>query len=74
MLGLCYYELGNYEQANGIFQHMLKENPLNVNLLLNSANCYEKLGKTDEALKVLDKITETFPECEEAQEMIRRIS
>ena len=53
---------------------MLKENPLNINLLLNSANCYEKLGKTDEALKVLDKITETFPECEEAQEMIRRIS
>lgn len=74
MLGLCYYELKNYEQANGIFQHMLKENPLNINLLLNSANCYEKLGKTDEALKVLDKITETFPECEEAQEMIRRIS
>ena len=74
MLGLCYFELENYEQANGIFKHMLKSNPLNVNLLLNSAHCYEKLGKNDEALKVLDKITETFPECEEAQEMIRALS
>ncbi len=74
MLGLCYYELGDYEQANGIFKHMLEKNPLNVNLLLNSAHCYEKLGKKDKALEVLDKIVDTFPECEEAQEMIRKIS
>lgn len=74
MLGLCYYELGDYEQANGIFKHMLEKNPLNINLLLNSAHCYEKLGKKDEALAVLDKIVDTFPECEEAQEMIREIS
>lgn len=74
MLGLCYFELGNYEQANGIFKHMLEKNPLNVNLLLNSAKCYEKLGNTDEALKVLDKVVDSFPECEEAQEMIRKIS
>lgn len=74
MLGMCYFELGDYEQANGIFMHLLKENPLNVNLLLCSAKCYEKLGKQDEALATLDKIVETFPECEEAQEMIRAIS
>lgn len=74
MLGLCYYELGDYEQANGIFKHMLEKNPLNINLLLNSAHCYEKLGKKDDALAVLDKIVDTFPECEEAQEMIRQIS
>ncbi len=74
MLGLCYFELGNYEQANGIFKHMLEQNPLNVNLLLNSAKCYEKLNDKDSALAVLDKVVETFPECEEAQEMIRLIS
>ena len=68
------FELKDYEQANGIFKHMLEKNPLNINLLLNSAKCYEKLGKKDEALKVLDKITDSFPECEEAQEMIRAIS
>lgn len=74
MLGMCYFELGEYEQANGIFKHLLEQSPLNVNLLLCSAKCYEKLGKQDEALETLDKIVETFPECEEAQEMIRAIS
>ncbi len=74
MLGMCYFELGEYEQANGIFKHLLEQSPLNINLLLCSAKCYEKLGKQDEALETLDKIVETFPECEEAQEMIRAIS
>ena len=74
MLGMCYFELEDYEQANGIFKHLLGQSPLNVNLLLCSAKCYEKLGKKDEALETLDKIVETFPECEEAQEMIRAIS
>ena len=74
MLGLCYFELENYEQANGIFKHLLAENPMNINLLLNSAKCYEKLGDKDSALKTLDEIVNILPECEEAQEMIRAIS
>ena len=74
MLGLCYYELGDYEQANNIFKHMLEANPLNVNLLLSSAKCYEKLNDKDSALATLDKVVDAFPECEEAQEMIRAIS
>ena len=74
LLGLCYYELGNYEQANGIFKHLLETNPMNINLMLNSAKCYEKLNNKDSALEVLDKIVEILPECEEAQEMIRAIS
>ena len=74
LLGLCYFELGDYQQANNIFISMLKENPLNVNLLLNSARCYEKLGDKDSALAALDKVVDAFPECEEAQELIREIS
>ena len=74
MLGLCYFELGDYEQANNIFKHMLDANPLNVNLLLSSAKCYDKLNDKDAALATLDKIVDAFPECEEAQEMIRAIS
>ena len=74
LLGLCYYELGNFNQANEIFKSMLKDNPMNVNLLLNSAKCYEKLNDKDAALAALDKVVEAFPECEEAQEMIRAIS
>lgn len=57
-----------------IFKSMLKENPMNVNLLLNSARCYEKLNDKNSALELLNKVVESFPECEEAQEMIRAIS
>ena len=74
LLALCYYELGNYEQAKTIFSNMLEKAPLNINVLLNIAKCCEKLGQTQEALDYLNKITDTFPECEEAHEIIRRIS
>lgn len=74
MLALCYFEMGEFEQANNIFKHMLEHSPLNVNLLLNSAKCYEKMNDRDSALETLDKIVDAFPECEEAQEMIRAIS
>ena len=53
---------------------MLEKVPMNVNVLLNLAKCHEKLGNNDEALKYAEKITETFPDCEDAQEMIRKLS
>ena len=74
LLALCYYELGNYEQANTIFLNMLKEVPKNITVMLNVANCYEKMGNNDEALKYAEMIVEDFAECEDAQEMIRRLS
>ncbi len=74
LLGLCYFELKDYEQAKTIFENMLEKSPLNINMLLNAAKCCKELSQTDEALKYLDKIVDTFPECEEAQEMIREIS
>lgn len=74
LLGLCYFELGNYEQALSIFKNMLEKVPMNINVLLNIAKCYENLNNTDEALEYAEKIAETFPECEEAQELIRKLS
>ena len=74
MLGMCYFELEDYEQAKGIFNHLIKENPMNINLLLNLAKCYQKLDESDNALKTLYEVTEILPECEEAQEMIRELS
>ena len=74
MLGLCYFELGEYEQANNIFKHILEENPMNINILLNMAKCYQKMNDKNKAIETLDKIVEILPECEEAQEMIREIS
>ena len=74
LLALCYFELGDFEQAKNIFQKLYEKSPNNLNLLLNIAKCQEKLGKKDEALKTLDKVVDVFPECEEAHEMIRALS
>lgn len=74
LLALSYYELGEYEKALNIFNSLLETSNKNVSLMLNKAKCYEKMNEQDEALKLLDELTDIFPECEEAHEMIRRIS
>ena len=74
LLALCYFDLGDYVQANNIFKSILEDSPMNVNVLLNSAKCYKALNDTDAALQALEKAVEIFPELEEAQEMIRELS
>lgn len=74
LLALTYYELGEFEKALNIFTALVEKNSKNVSLLLSKAKCEEQLGKIEEALKTLDILTEFFPECEEAHEIIRRIS
>lgn len=74
LLGICYLELGNYAQANVIFEKLLETNEGNINLMLNRAKCFEKMNDADSALFTLEKVVEIFPDCEEAHEMIRRLS
>lgn len=74
LLALCYYQLGEYDKALNIFKALLEKNSENISLLLNEAKCYEKMNETNKALEVLDQLTDIFPECEEAHEIIRRIS
>lgn len=74
LLALCYYQLGEYDKALNIFKALQEKNSENISLLLNEAKCYEKMNETNKALEVLDKLTDIFPECEEAHEIIRRIS
>ncbi len=74
LLALTYYELGEYEKALNIFDALLKTTENSTPLMLNKAKCLEHLNRNDDALEVLYKLTDIFPECEEAQEMIRRIS
>jgi len=47
---------------------------MNVNLMLNSARCYEKMDDINSALAQLEKAVEIFPDCEEAHELIRKLS
>jgi len=74
LLALNYYELGEYEKANTIFLSLLKSKEFNVNLLISTAKCYEKLADFEAAKKQLRKVLEIFPEMEEATELLARIS
>ena len=74
LLGICYMELGNFAQANVIFEKLMNDNEGNINLMLNRAKCFEKMDDATSALFTLDKVVEIFPDCEEAHEMIRRLS
>lgn len=70
LLGLNYYAQGEYEKANDIFVKLLKTSPMNTNLLLNSAKCYEKLSDIKLAKKQLKSILKMFPEMEEAKSLL----
>ena len=74
LLALTYFGLEEYQNAVNIFENLLKKNAENISLLYNAAQCYEKLGDNDKALEKLYKLTDIFPEHEEAQEMIRKLS
>ncbi len=72
LLGLNYFELGEYDKANAIFRDLSNKNPMNVNLLLNSAKCYEKSDAIDMAKEQLKKVLTIFPEMEEAKKMLEK--
>ena len=74
LLGICYMELDNFAQANVIFEKLMNDNEGNINLMFNRAKCFEKMDDATSALFTLDKVVEIFPDCEEAHEMIRRLS
>ena len=73
-LALTYYELEEYHSAINIFENLLKKKPENISVLMSIAKCYEKLNNNDKALEYLEKLVSIFPEDEEAQQMIRKLS
>ncbi len=73
-LALTYYELGEYQNALNIFENILQKYPDNISVLMSAAKCNEGLNNKDKALDYLYKLTDIFPEDEEAQEMIRKLS
>ena len=73
-LALTYFALEDYNQALNIFRNIDSKHPNSISVLMNIAKCYEALGQNDDALIYLYKLTDIFPENEDAQEMIRKLS
>ena len=73
-LGLTYFALKDYQQALNIFLNIYSKCPESVPILMQIAQCYEKLNNNDKALEYLNKLIDIFPENEEAHELIRKLS
>lgn len=73
-LALTYFQLGEYAQALNIFASINKKSPQSISVMMDIARCYEALGEKDSALVYLNKVTDIFPENEDAHEMIRKLS
>jgi Flp pilus assembly protein TadD len=50
-LGICYFELRNYDAAISPFERAESINPGNSNVHAYLARCYQKVGRDDEAEK-----------------------
>jgi len=52
---------GKFEDAQDIFEELLKLDPENVDLLYNSGMCYTELGEPKKAIELLDKCIQFDP-------------
>jgi len=73
LLGLNYFEQEKFEKANELFLELIEKSPMNTNLLLNSAKCYEKSNDLKAAQKQLKKALKIFPEVAEAKLLLKNI-
>ena len=61
-IGLCFYELGNFEQALLYFNEALTNNPKATDVLVNRAKCFEAKGSVELAIQDYQTILENDPE------------
>ena len=55
MLAKCYLKTENFKKAIVLYRKILSENPDNVNFLMSYSYCLENIGKSNDALNILEK-------------------
>ena len=55
-----FYARGEYEEALRYFQHLVDQNPEDVNALLRIANCHEKMERKREFLIALRRLAQVY--------------
>ena len=74
MLAISFMELGEYQEALGLFSKLIKDYPKNHMLLLNLAKCEYKTLKKDQALEHLRQALLIFEDYPEALELLEEIN
>ena len=73
MLGSCYLELKDYENAMGLFYQLVKRYSKNHILLTNLARCEFECGKKDEAQEHVRQALLIFDYYSEALKILEEI-
>lgn len=74
MLGICYLENNEFEEAMGIFYKLVVRHPKNHILLTNLAKCEYKCSKKEEALEHLRQALMVFDDYEDALKLLEEIN
>ena len=74
MLAISFMELGEYQEALGLFSKLIKDYPKNHMLLVNLAKCEYKTLKKDQALEHLRQALLIFEDYPEALELLEEIN
>ena len=73
-LALCFYELGEYENARNLAIKLKEKYPDNINVLLLLAKSYIELGDVQNSVETLEQIMQIFPDQPEAKELYARVN
>ncbi len=69
----CYWQLGDYQNANNYYIDVLKQDPNNIDALTNSAWAYYQAGNTQEAKQISQRILALDKTNSQAQNLINEI-
>ena len=72
-LAAVYFELGEYDEANKLYQKIDQIYPNKISNLINIGRCFIHSGNNEKAKEYLDKALEYFPDSEEAKELLENI-
>ncbi|HWV37806.1 MAG TPA: tetratricopeptide repeat protein [Vulgatibacter sp.] len=67
LLGLCYFKLGLFDEADALYSELVRENPFDVTLHVNLGLVQLKSGRHDAAIRTLEVATGLSPEHRRAQ-------
>jgi tetratricopeptide (TPR) repeat protein len=70
MVGDIIYMMQDYEYAEKIYDSGIELNPSNVSLLIGKAKCKFNLGKSEDAMLILNKLKDDYPDFEEIDDLI----
>ena len=73
MLGYCYFEGKEYENAAGIYSKLVQKYPKNHILLTNLAKCELETNRKDKALEHLRQALFIYDDYPEALELLKEV-